>query len=104
MFEPFKNLYLYRKIQAGETTEDIWSHLLPKARSGQNLCKTCQVCDLQLGKKPPNPLLMFDKASWKYFPFSSCPLPSPQLWCFASVFKIGFCPVAFPPVCKQRYP
>lgn len=93
----FKTFTFTGKIRLGRPQEVIWSRLLHKARSGQNLCKPVRCVT-------PNPLLMFDKTFWKYFPFYSSPLPSPQLWCFASLFQVGFCPVAFPPVCKQRYP
>lgn len=32
---------------------------------------------------------MFDKTFWKYFPFSSSLLLSPQPWCSASLFQVG---------------
>lgn len=86
----FKTFTCTGKFRLGRPQEVIQSRLLHEARSGQNLCKTCLVCDLQLEKNHPNPLLRFDTTFWKYFPFSASPLLSPQPRCFASLFQVGF--------------
>lgn len=46
----FKTFTCTGKFRLGRPQEVIQSRLLHEARSGQNLCKTCLVCDLQLEK------------------------------------------------------
>lgn len=79
----FKAFTCAGKFRLGRPQEVIYCHLLHKARSGQNLCKTCLMCDLGKAnrqKQTKNPaFLMFGTTFWKYFPLSSSPLLSPQL-------------------------
>lgn len=65
-------------------------------------------------KPQTKPFLMFGKYFQEVLSFSSSPLLSPQPQVIGahktpssgvlSLFQVGFCAVAFPPVCRQRYP
>lgn len=52
----------------------------------------CVTCSWKKSKKTPNPLLMFDKTFWEYFPFSISPLLPPNSGvlhiCFRQVYVL----------------